>query len=190
MFLKVQLLLLLLHLLLDQILLFLFLFLKHILPLQTLQSRRSLRQIKDKFTSKSQYFYFFYFFYQILAWEPSVAHGTHSFSRRVPVPGLKLRFYLFFPCTIRPNQLRISKPTKDSRGASNFPNQNLRQIGPWVHELWSDIQTDKLRIQLFIDLEDIYILLKLHISIFLKLQISFLLKKISQFFKITNLYFV
>ena len=28
----------------------------------------------------------------ILAWEPSVAQGTHSFSRRVPAYGRKLRF--------------------------------------------------------------------------------------------------
>ena len=26
---------------------------------------------------------------------------------------------------------------------SDFPNQNLRQIGPWVYELWSDIQTNR-----------------------------------------------
>jgi len=32
---------------------------------------------------------------------------------------------------------------------SSSPNQNLRQIGPGIHELWSDIQTDKQRLLLY-----------------------------------------
>ena len=32
-----------------------------------------------------------------LAWEPSVAHGTQSYSRRLPALDRKLRLYLFFP---------------------------------------------------------------------------------------------
>ena len=39
-------------------------------------------------------------------------------------------------------QFRISEPSlKHSRCSPKFPNQNLRQIGPGVHELWSDKQT-------------------------------------------------
>ena len=37
------------------------------------------------------------FIYSILAWEPSVAQITHSYSRRLPALGCKLRLLLFFP---------------------------------------------------------------------------------------------
>ena len=50
--------------------------------------------------------------------------------------------------TVYPNlvlnyELRISKPSwEQSHGSSELSNQNLRQIGPGVPELWSDKQTD------------------------------------------------
>ena len=56
----------------------------------------------------------------ILAWEPGVAHDTHSYSRRLPALGRKAK-----------NILTI---------LLSFSNQNLRQIGPGVHDVWSDIQ--------------------------------------------------
>ena len=50
----------------------------------------------------------------------------------------------FFPYRSRLTQLRISKPSKKhSHSSSEFPDQNFRQICPGVHELWSDIQTNK-----------------------------------------------
>ena len=39
---------------------------------------------------------FIYVILYILAWEPSVAKGTHSYSRRLPALGRKLRFPLMF----------------------------------------------------------------------------------------------
>ena len=43
-----------------------------------------------------------------------------------------------------PNQFRISKPGKEHPlGSPEFPNQNLRQIGPGVPELRSDKQTNR-----------------------------------------------
>ena len=41
-------------------------------------------------------------------------------------------------------QLRILKPSKDlSRGSTKFTNQNLMEIDSGVHELWSDIKSNK-----------------------------------------------
>ena len=40
---------------------------------------------------------------------------------------------------------------ENSRSSSEFPNQNLRQIGPGVPELWSDLQIiNKQRLLLYI----------------------------------------
>ena len=44
----------------------------------------------------------------------------------------------------RSTQLRISKPSKEhSCGSPKFPNQNFRQIGEGVSELWSDKQNNR-----------------------------------------------
>ena len=70
----------------------------------------------------------------LLAWEPSVAQVTHSYSHRLPAVGLELRnlnIYFF-----QPSQLRISKPSfEHSRGSSEFPFTNVWQIGPGIYEL-------------------------------------------------------
>ena len=51
---------------------------------------------------------------------------------------------LSFRYLSRPTQLRISKPNEEhSRESPEFPDQNLRQIGPGVSELWSVKQTDR-----------------------------------------------
>ena len=49
--------------------------------------------------------------------------------------------YEFSHFSSRPTQLRISKSAKNIHLV--LPNQNLRQIGKGVHELWSDIQKIK-----------------------------------------------
>ena len=57
-----------------------------------------------------------------------------------------------FPITIYPSNLESQNQAKEnSRGSPEFPNQNLRQIGQRVHELWSDIQTNKQRLELNIE---------------------------------------
>ena len=82
----------------------------------------------------------YYSKYIILAWIPSVAQVSKSYSHR------HLNNFtgkLNFRCNSRPTQLRIPKPSqKQTRGPSEFLNQNLRQIGPEVSELWSDKQTN------------------------------------------------
>ena len=62
-----------------------------------------------------------------LAWEPSIAQSTHNYSSRLPALGRKLRF----------------DPLNIPHGSPEFPHQNLRQIGQGVHDLWSDLQTNK-----------------------------------------------
>ena len=42
-----------------------------------------------------------------------------------------------------PLNLESQQSKKNSRGSPEFHNKNLRQIGPGVHELWSDKQTDR-----------------------------------------------
>ena len=62
-----------------------------------------------------------------LAWEPSVPQFTHSYFRRLPALGRKLRFYLFF--SIKVDQLKTQNLAKKiSRDFSDFPYKNLRQI--------------------------------------------------------------
>ena len=48
----------------------------------------------------------------------------------------------------------VNQPTKLKKssyalwyGSTEFPRQNLRQIGQGVHDLWSDIQTNKQRLK-------------------------------------------
>ena len=63
--------------------------------------------------------------YEQLAWEPSVAHVTHSYSRCLPALDRTLRFKLrTFPWI------------------SQVPQSKLRQFGHGVSELWTDKQTD------------------------------------------------
>ena len=63
------------------------------------------------------------------------------------------------PCSFPQNcQLKMSK-TKlriSSWFSAKFFNQNLKQIGPRVPDLWSDKQTDKQRLQLYIFHNHIY----------------------------------
>ena len=79
---------------------------------------------------------FFKDIYNLLAaWEPSVAPGIYSYSRRLPArfcrDTINVRFKVE-PLT----QLRMSKPSQErSRGSSELPSQNLRQIGQGVSEL-------------------------------------------------------
>ena len=69
-----------------------------------------------------------YLLYFKLAWEPSAAQVTKSYSR----------FYPHLNDCSRPTQLRIWNQTFLS---PEFPNQNLRQFGPGVPGLWCDKQT-------------------------------------------------
>ena len=69
-----------------------------------------------------------------LAWEPSIAQSTHNYSSRLLALGRKLRF----------------DPLNIPHGSPEFPHQNLKQIGQGVRYLWSDIQTNKQSIQLYI----------------------------------------
>ena len=53
--------------------------------------------------------------------------------------------------------IEVPAPTRELYNQSKntsvffvFSNQNLRQIGPGVHDLWSDKQIDKQRLQLYI----------------------------------------
>ena len=89
----------------------------------------------------------------ILGWEPSAAKFTKSYSRRLPE-----RFYFIFYWR-RPSQFRMSKPNKEhSREFSEFPNnQNLREIGHGVLELWSE-KTGRNRDYNFIYI-DIYLVI-------------------------------
>ena len=69
-----------------------------------------------------------------------------------------------FPIKIQKTQLGTCEPNLEySRCFTKVPNQNLIQIGPGVHYLWSDIQTnkqaDKLRFLLYIYKDNIYWLL-------------------------------
>ena len=76
-------------------------------------------------------------FYQSLAWEPSVAQVTHSHSCRLPAFG---RFYL--ETKFSNSILNLKTELWTFCGSPELPNQNLRQIGPGVPELWSDKQTE------------------------------------------------
>ena len=51
----------------------------------------------------------------------SVVHVTHSYFRRLPARGLKLRFEPFFPLQINPLNLESQIQTKN---IPEFPNQN------------------------------------------------------------------
>ena len=91
--------------------------------------------------------------YCIVVWEPSVAQGV--IVSPTDYPRFVLNMILtIFPDESRSTQLRISKLKKclflntflyyiTFPWVSEFPNQNLGQIGPGVLELWSDIQTNR-----------------------------------------------
>ena len=66
-----------------------------------------------------------------------------------PPPVVNYNFS-FFPVQSGPNQVSISKPSYENSRGSRVPQSNVRQIGPRVSELWSDKQTDKQRLQLYI----------------------------------------
>ena len=71
--------------------------------------------------------------YNLLSWEPSAAKVTKSYSAVYP----HCKEY-----KSRTTQFGISNPSWEySRKSSEFPDQNLRQIGPGFTELWSDKQT-------------------------------------------------
>ena len=61
-----------------------------------------------------------YTFIYTLAWEPSAAKITKSYSRRLPALE---RFYLYTKCSLL-NQLSILKPSLEHfHGSSEFPNK-------------------------------------------------------------------
>ena len=93
-----------------------------------------------------------YLLYFKLAWEPSAARVTKSYSRFYPHLN-DFTGKLNFRNWSRPTQLRIWNQTFLS---PEFPNQNLRQFGPEVPELWSDKQTYRQTeiITLYIDTTD------------------------------------
>ena len=66
----------------------------------------------------------------------------YSCSRRLPAHGLIL-FYLNFESQNQAKNIPVVLPSSPIK-------TNLRQIGQGVHELWSDIQIDKQRLQLYI----------------------------------------
>ena len=81
---------------------------------------------------------FFKDIYNLLAaWEPSVAPGIYSYSRRLPALSRFCRDTINVRFKVEPlTQLRMSKPSQEhSRGSSELPSQNLRQIGQGVSEL-------------------------------------------------------
>ena len=41
---------------------------------------------------------------------------------------------------LQPTQFRTQKNKNSLRGSTNLPNQNLRQFGHRVHEIWSEMQ--------------------------------------------------
>ena len=51
-----------------------------------------------------------------------------------------LSFFANTPFKRQNTQIRI---IESFQWFSDFPNQNLRRIGPWVYELWSDIETNR-----------------------------------------------
>ena len=81
----------------------------------------------------SSLFLFLIKLYCQLAWEPSVAQGTHSYSRHFPA----LFFYreTSFRYKIRPTQLRNSKKIKLRKFPWAFRVPELRQLGLGVPEL-------------------------------------------------------
>ena len=60
-----------------------------------------------------QYKYHSYLILSTIAWEPSVAQGTHSYSRCLPARGRKLRFSLFFPIKVDPINLESQNQAKN-----------------------------------------------------------------------------
>ena len=63
-----------------------------------------------------------------------------GYSHRLPTLGRKLRF------KIKKNFESQNQTKNIPSVLPSSPNQNLRQIGQGVHELWSDIQTNKRRL--------------------------------------------
>jgi len=95
----------------------------------------------------------YYNFIYILAWEPSASQVTKSYSCRLPALERFYRETKFSLLKLTQSWLRISKPSwEHSRGSPEFSHQSLRQIGPWVPELWShkktNRRTDKQKLQL------------------------------------------
>jgi len=64
-------------------------------------------------------------FINLLAWEPSIAKGSHF--RRLPALGLRLQFSLFFHIKVDP--LNLESQTKHCLGSPEFLN---RSRGSWV----------------------------------------------------------
>ena len=81
-----------------------------------------------------------------LAWETSVAQGTHIY---YPAVYTRLGVNCDFSYFSLESGLRISIPKKLFHRSPEFHNQNLRKIGQGVFELWSDIQTNMQRLQLY-----------------------------------------
>jgi len=85
-------------------------------------------------------------FYTILLVTSLGTQRCTGHSWLIVTPAVYPHFYMEtnFSLKNRPTQFRISNPIKEhSRDSPEVPNQNLRQIGPGVSELWSDKQTNK-----------------------------------------------
>ena len=101
--------------------------------LSQLQQRQinNLQPWQGRFTFKTNNKQLDMYFIKSLAWEPSVVQVTHSYSRRLPALGRKLRIYLFFP--IKVDTLYLESL---NHAENEFPRSNLRQNGHGVPELW------------------------------------------------------
>ena len=98
--------------------------------------------------------------YKLLAWEPSVAQSTHSYSRRLPA--LFALFFtgkLTFRCKSRPTQLRISKPIINI--SVGLPSTPIKIWGKSVKGVLgydrTNKQTNKLYIYRYIRLVSIFL---------------------------------
>ena len=73
-----------------------------------------------------------------------MAQKNHSYFGPTIYPSFVVNYDInYFPFKRGPTQLIISNSYEHYRGSPELPNQNLRQIGPGLPELWSDKQTDR-----------------------------------------------
>ena len=94
--------------------------------------------------------YSYYIYKQ--AWKSSAAQVSKSYSLRLPAFERFYRETEFSLIKVDPLNLE-SQNQEHSRGSSEFPNQNLRQIGHSFPVLWSDNQTEN-RDYNFIHIDD------------------------------------